>query len=143
MSDLDEDKTWRPRPRASGEEGDEAELPLPVGWLVVVSGPGKGSVATLETGVNILGRSPESQVPLDFGDRHISRDDHMRISYNRKTRRFRVLPGKGTETWVRGDELVDEPRDLAHGEQITIGDTVLRFVAFCDDTFDWLESDPA
>jgi hypothetical protein len=145
----DEDKTWRPgraRPGAGKDEGaepDDADVPLPVGWLVVVEGPGVGNVAILETGVNILGRSAESQVPLDFGDRHISREDHVRVSYNRKTRRFRIVPGKGTETWIRGNELVDEARDLAHGDLITIGTTVLRFIPFCDERFDWLETDPA
>ena len=43
---------------------DDAEVPdpmrdPPVGWLVVVRGPGKGSVLTLGTGMNVIGRGPD------------------------------------------------------------------------------------
>lgn len=123
------------------EEMDELGV-LPVGFLVVVDGPGLGHVAILQTGVNILGRSPDEQIPLDFGDQQISREDHVRFSYNRKTRLFRILPGKGPETWLK-DELVDEGRTLQRGDLITVGATVLRFVPFCDEDFDWSEDEPA
>jgi hypothetical protein len=128
----------RRRPGDEELEDEEEERPLPCGWLVIVSGPGTGHVASIENGMNIVGRGREAQIRIDFGDTGISREDHVRFSYDDSSREFHVIPGKGPITRLRG-ELVKEPRLLSRGDLVTIGGTQLRFVPFCDESFDWAE----
>ena len=54
----------------------------PVGWLVVVRGPGQGHVVTMGNGSNSLGRDPGERVCVDFGDETISRSGHAIITYD-------------------------------------------------------------
>lgn len=130
-------QTRRARRKLVEDEVDE-DLILPVGWLVIVEGPGLGQVATIEAGTNVIGRGKGSHILLDYGDDTISKSDHARIIYLRASRQFSVLPGKGRDTLFKGDDLVDRA-DLARGDLIKIGRTVLRFVPFCDEAFTWEE----
>lgn len=130
----DQDKTVR-YGKPSNVPGAEAR-PLPVGWLVVVKGPGEGHAATIQAGNNSIGRSPDSDIVLDFGDRQIAREKHVRVIYNRVARTFHLAPGEGPETWLKG-ELIMQPEKLERGDLVTVGGTVLRFAPFCDETFDW------
>ncbi len=152
-NDVDpNDETVRARPRKSDETvrlgrgkrvqgGMEDAGVLPAGWLVVVEGPGVGHVATIQTGTNVLGRGPTSHIVLDLGDDQIAREDHVRLVYNRLARTFHVAPGRGPETWLKGS-LVMQAERLERGDLVTVGATVLRFVPFCDDSFDWTSENP-
>ena len=51
---------------------------FPVGWLVVVDGPGRGAAFTIFDGVTQIGRGPSQAVRLDFGDNSISRGKSCR-----------------------------------------------------------------
>lgn len=125
-----------PVPRPYGRARDPMADP-PVGWLVIVAGPGKGHVATLGSGHNAVGRDRTARVPLDYGDQAISRTSHCTITYEPRGRTFHVAPGGGTNLTYVDDEPVLGPRDLKPLAQVQLGDTVLRFVPLCGPEFSW------
>ena len=123
---------------------DDADDPMadpPVGWLVVVGGPGKGRVLTLGSGMNAIGRSEESRVRLDFGDDNVSRRNHARLIYEPRQRRWLLNHGDGTNlTYLNGDVVVGIA-EIESGAEIQLGDTTMRFQAFCSREFDWQDVD--
>ena len=125
---------------ASALEEDPMSDP-PVGWLVVVRGPGKGRALTLGNGMNPIGRSAESRVRLDFGDDNISRANHARLVYEPRQRRWLLSHGDGTNLTYLNGELVMATVELQSGAQIQLGETTLRFQAFCSQDFDWPDVD--
>ena len=125
-----------PSPRPRRPARDPMADP-PVGWLVIVKGPGKGHVATLGLGHNAVGRDRAARVPLDYGDKAISRTSHCTITYEPRGRTFHVAPGGGTNLTYVDDEPVLGPRDLKPLAQVQLGDTVLRFVPLCGPEFSW------
>lgn len=131
------------RPPAA-EDRPAAKDPMadpPVGWLVVVRGPGKGRVLTLGNGLNPIGRSAESRVRLDFGDDNISRANHARLVYEPRQRRWLLNHGDGTNLTYLNGELVMSAVELQSGAEIQLGETSLRFQAFCSQEFDWPDVD--
>ena len=114
-----------------------------VGWLVVVAGPGAGAALRLGSGQNSLGRGQEARVKLDFGDSQISRSTHAVLTYDPKGNRFYIQQGTGTNlTYLDGNPVL-APTPLPSGSEIVLGETTLRFVAFCDDSFNWSDRSPA
>ena len=109
----------------------------PVGWLVVVEGPGKGRVATLGVGRNFIGRDKSQRVSLDYGDDTISRGKQVVIAYDGLNRKFWVGPGDGTNLTYVGDEPVLAQRELAPSTHLRMGSTVLLFVPLCGAEFSW------
>ncbi len=108
-----------------------------VGWLVIVDGPGRGVSIELGYGMNIVGRGGKNRIVLDFGDDRISEDDHFRIAYDAKNRKFHLLPGRGTNLlYIAGDPLLS-PQLLTSATDFKVGDTSLRFVALCGPDWDW------
>ncbi len=140
---------WRrsPTPRQGSEPSaataahDSMDDPV-VGWLVVVDGPGAGSSLRLGSGQNSLGRSQEARVKLDFGDSQISRSTHAVVAYDPKGNRFYLQPGTGTNlTYLNGNPVL-APTPLPSGSEILLGETTLRFVALCGDSFNWTDRKP-
>ena len=113
-----------------------------VGWLVVVDGPGAGSSLRLGSGQNTLGRGQEARVKLDFGDSQISRAIHAVVAYDPKGNRFYVQQGMGTNLTYLNGKPVLAPTPLSSGSEILLGVTTLRFVALCDDSFNWTDRNP-
>ena len=111
-----------------------------VGWLVVVDGPGKGSAVQIGNGQNTIGRE-DARIRLDFGDPQISRTDHAAISYDPKANQFYIHQAKGRNLVYLEGSPVLLPSLLQNGSTISIGGTTLRFVAFCDDKFQWGDLD--
>ncbi|MEM1140769.1 MAG: FHA domain-containing protein [Pseudomonadota bacterium] len=112
-----------------------------VGWLVVVAGPGKGAFRPIGYGQNSIGRSPSQRICLDFGDTTVAREVHAMLTYEHKSRRFFIAPGTSANlTYVDGDEPVLAPREVASGAEISVGETMVRLVAFCGPGFDWQDS---
>ena len=131
----------RPGEHPSDQEaGDPMDDP-PVGWLVVVEGPGKGAVVTLGMGVNTIGRDRSERVSLDFGDTMISRTNHGTITYDPRGRKFYLQHGGGKNLTYVEEEPVLTPRELAPFTQVQLGDTVLRFVPLCGAEFSWDDDD--
>lgn len=112
---------------------------LPVGWLVVTHGPGRGKLAPLFFGWNRIGRSPElrNQVVLNYGDDGISSEDHAAIVYDETSHTFHLAHRQGLNgTYVNGG-LVLSPTAIDHGHSIRISQTTLRFVRLCGADFSW------
>ena len=112
-----------------------------VGWLVVVNGPGLGCSVRLGNGQNSIGRGETSRVRLNFGDRKISRNDHAVLTYDPRGNRFYIQQGKGVNLVYLDESPVLAPTPLPPGSRIVLGDTTLRFVAFCDDEFRWSDQE--
>ena len=121
--------------------GDDPMADPPVGWLVVVGGPGKGHVLTLGSGMNAIGRSAESRVRLDFGDDNVSRRNHARLIYEPRQRRWLLSHGDGTNLTYLNGEVVVGVAEIQAGAEIQLGDTTMRFQPFCSEEFDWQDLD--
>ncbi len=109
----------------------------PVGWLVVIDGPGQGNVVTLGNGVNSIGRDSAERLSLDFGDEMISRSDHANITYDPRGKKFYIKHGGGTNLIYVNDQPVLSPQELPPHTHIMIGNTTLRFVPLSGKHFDW------
>ncbi|MGK7752040.1 MULTISPECIES: FHA domain-containing protein [unclassified Roseovarius] len=110
---------------------------FPVGWLIVVDGPGRGSAFTLFQGVSTIGRGEDQTVRLDFGDNSISRAGHASIAYDARQKGFFIGHGGKANIVRRNDRPVLSTEELAAGDTITIGETSLRFVPLCCQEFSW------
>lgn len=110
---------------------------FPVGWLVIVAGPGRGQAFTLSPGVSHIGRGEDQAIRLDFGDTAISRSNHAAVAYDPETGSFYLGHG-GKANMVRlNNRPVLSTEPMTHGAMIRIGETTLRFAAFCDGDFNW------
>jgi hypothetical protein len=139
----DQTRVFRPtvpssRELPSSSSEDFHKDPL-VGWLVVVSGPGKGVSLELGYGVNSIGRDDEQRVCLDFGDEEISRKSHASVVYDQKSRRFFLQHGDGINLTYLNEEPVLQPIELKGREIIAIGKTQLIFISLCGPEFEWTE----
>jgi len=111
-----------------------------VGWLVVIKGRGCGHSAPLGYGRNSIGRASSERVSLDFGDENISRTHHAAVTYDPRGRKFYISHGDSNNLTYLGDRPVLNAEVLEPLADIGIGETVLRFVPFCGEDFDWQES---
>ena len=111
----------------------------PVGWLVVVQGPGKGNAMTIGNGSNSIGRDPDERICINFGDEMISRQGHSTITYDPRGKTFYIQHGAGKNlTYLEGNPVLS-PTELAGFSRIMIGNTLLLFVPLCCERFDWEE----
>jgi len=120
-------------PRATGP------AQFPVGWIVVVDGPGRGAAFTLGAGVSSIGRDEDQVIQLDFGDTAISRHMHAAIAYDPETRGFFLGQGGKSNIVRLNGRPVLSTEDLKDGDVIRIGETTLKLVAFCGRHFDWAD----
>lgn len=110
---------------------------LPVGWLVVIEGPGLGAQITLTEGVARIGRGADQDVRLDFGDEKIAQDTHASIVFDEENSAFFVGPG-GKSNMVRlNNKPILGTEAVQHGDRIRLGKTTLALVALCDENFSW------
>ncbi len=107
-----------------------------VGWLVCTSGINFGKCYSLFSGKNFIGRSPQHDVYLQ-GDNAVSRDIHAIVTFEPRHSQFYAQPGDSHALFYVNDEVVLGTIKLNDRDQITLGNTVLRFVPFCDDRFSW------
>ncbi|MBO9398198.1 FHA domain-containing protein [Shimia sp. R9_2] len=125
----------------SREAAPAVQAQFPVGWLVVVDGPGRGASFALFDGLTQIGRGEGQTVRLDFGDNTISRENHAAIAFDGEQRRFFFGHG-GKANLVRlNGRPVLSTEDLATNSVIRIGETTLRFVALCGEEFSWVAQD--
>lgn len=111
-----------------------------VGWLVVISGSGRGRSRPIFNQYNSVGREKSNRIPLDFGDETISRHKHATIAYDDRSRTFYISHGGESENLVRvNGKVVLTPIELTAGDRIEIGHTTLVFVPLCGPNFDWSE----
>lgn len=126
-----------PFARERDRAGPPAYAEFPVGWLAVTRGPGRGATFTLHAGVSTIGRGADQTVQLDFGDTAISREQHAAIAYDPEDHSFYVGHG-GKANLVRlNNRPVLATEVLKSGDSLRIGETELRFIALCDQSFAW------
>ncbi len=114
---------------------------FPVGWIVVVEGPGRGESFALFAGMSQIGRGDDQAVQLDFGDNSISRTNHAAIVYDPETYEFTLGHGGKSNIVRLNDKPLISNELLKTGDVMRIGETVLRFVALCDENFNWDDND--
>lgn len=110
---------------------------FPVGWLVVVEGPGIGHSFSIFTGASMIGRGDDQMIKLDFGDNSISRQNHAAIAYDEEQNKFYIGHGGKSNIIRRNARPVLSTEELHHADLIRIGETTLRFVALCGSDFKW------
>ena len=126
-------------PKATVAQSGRAKFP--VGWIVIVDGPGRGESFSLTAGMSQIGRGDDQAVQLNFGDTSISRTNHAAIAYDPENHKF-LLGHGGKSNIVRlNDKPVLSTEDLNDADIIRIGETTLRFVALCNDKFNWANTD--
>ena len=109
----------------------------PVGWLVVIKGPGQGRFVAIGNGSNSVGRDEDDRIRIDFGDETISRRGHSTNTYDPRGKKFYLQHGSGKNlTYLEGNPVL-APTELAGFSRIAIGNTELLFVPLCCDQFDW------
>jgi Inner membrane component of T3SS, cytoplasmic domain len=118
------------------EPRDYMDNPV-VGWLVIVTGPGRGRSFELRYGRNRIGRDDGQDVSLNFGDEQISRASHAVLSFDPEATRFFIEPGEGSNLTYLNDRAVIGAEPIASGDSIRCGTTCLAFVAFCGPDFNW------
>lgn len=119
---------------------DETVADPVVGWLVIVKGPGRGKALALGYGFHTIGRDPGQRVRLDFGDLQISRQNHAKLLYDARARRFSMTLAEGINpTYIRGEALL-APTEIKSGDRILMGETELLFVALCGESFEWSDN---
>ncbi len=122
----------------------EEELDPVVGWLVVTKGPGLGRSVNIGAGMNIVGRESGCRVSLPYGDMTISGDDHLRIVYDDVSRSFLVVPGSGKNITRLNGQVVTATLPLPSHSTLELSKkTTVRFVAFCNEDFDWGDIAPS
>lgn len=121
--------------------GSTQMVHCPVGFLVIVDGPGYGTAFSLSSGLSTLGRGEDQTIVLDFGDVSISRDNHASIAYDDEDNRVLIgHGGKSNLVRLNGSPLVSAAA-LSDGDTIRIGKTTLRFVALCGPDFSWSDAE--
>jgi hypothetical protein len=141
-SSLDDNATrlYRPIDTEPGQVSSAGVSQGPVvAWLVVVKGPGLGSSLNLTYGLNSVGRGGDQAVRLDFGDDQISRSTHFNVAYDGINRKFYLQHGGAQNLTYLNKEPVLAPVELSSMDEISAGNSVLRFVPFCGENFDWEE----
>lgn len=118
-----------------------AQAQFPCGWLVIVGGPGRGASFALHPGMSQIGRSADQTIALDFGDRAVSRERHAVVAYDPELGKFFVGHGGKSNIIRLNDRPVLSTEEMNHGDTLSIGETKLRFAAFCDQSFSWSEGD--
>jgi hypothetical protein len=126
-----------PEPATAETSSDGGEMDPVVGWMVVLSGPGRGNSRRLGYGQNSVGRDKGERVSLDFGDASISRSKHCFILYEPRKRQFYLRPGDGANLTYHNGELLADSKSLSPSDIIEVGSTKLRFVPLCGPEFDW------
>ena len=122
---------------APSTDGVKSTEPV-VGWLVVLSGPGKGNHRAVYNGSNTIGRGANQRISIDFGDDTISSEQQAFLVYDGKKRQFQLVPNLGRPNLVHlNDSALLSNAELNAKDRITMGQTTLLFVPLCGPDFDW------
>jgi hypothetical protein len=114
---------------------------FPVGWVLVIKGPGRGHAFPLTSGMSSVGRGEDQTVQLNFGDAAISRTGHASIVYDEGARSFLLgQGGKSNIVRLNGKPVISNV-PLKDGDDIKIGETVLKLKTLCGPDFDWADTD--
>ena len=126
----------------SNGPGSSSDDPV-TGWLIVAAGPGKGQFVALGEQDNRVGRGGGENPPrisLDFGDKGIARNNSFILRYDPRKRRFKLLPGGGTNIVYLNEKSLDTPALIDIMDVIEVSETQLLFMPLCSSHFDWSDT---
>lgn len=109
------------------------------GFLVIISGPERGSILMLRYGNNVIGYDASQRLSLDQEDKPESHESLCLVTYDRVTRKFYLQPGEGNNPTCLEGQPVLAGTELVAGNHIRVGETELRFIPLCGKDFDWKE----
>ena len=109
------------------------------GWLVCINGPDKGKDFCVITEKTLIGRSGNKSYKVELSDEKISRNSAVAvIAYLQDSSSFMISPVPGGNLLIGlNDKVIYGPVALNDNDRIRIGDTVLVFMSFCNQNFDW------
>lgn len=117
---------------------DDLQSDPVVGWLVVLSGPGRGQYRAIFSGSNTIGRSSGQRIPINFGDDAISSEKQAFLVYDGRKRQYQLVPNLERPNLVHlNDSALLANGELNPHDKITMGNTTLLFVPLCGADFDW------
>lgn len=115
---------------------DLGEHRLCVGWLVVWNGPGRGISHVIQPGSNSIGRA-KADIVLNHGDKGISSEGKLSVEYEPRTNTFAFVNRGSKNVPLCNGAPVHTSHSLNDGDVMTIGDTELMFVPFCNASRRW------
>lgn len=127
-------------PEAAGglvSDAADTNSHLTAGWLVITSENGRGRSFPVKIGRNNLGRGADNAISVQIGDTSISKDNHVTVAADPKTKRFFAIPGDSTNFAYLNDEPLLEPKELEDKAILQIGATVFTFVQFAGNYIAW------
>lgn len=107
-----------------------------VGWLVCTKGLDYGRHFPLYAGFNRIGR--ESKHDIILTDIQVTEEEHCSVVYEKKKNVFYLAPKKGRNVYL-GEELAQRTQKIQNGQLITLGETRLELVVFCEGEKKWIE----
>lgn len=107
-----------------------------LGWLICVQGGKQGKDFRLTQETTYIGRAASNDVCLDF-DEAISRDTAITITYIKQSRVFRLNAEQSKNPVLVNQSPVLTELYLRDRDVISIGNTQLKLVCFCDASFAW------
>ena len=107
-----------------------------VGWLVCVEGNHFGDDFKLKAGRNFIGRTGSMDISLS-GDQSVSREQHCAVLYDPRNNIFLVQPGSSKELSYLNDSIILNPVELKPYDCISVGESKLLFIPFCNEKFAW------
>ncbi|MEM7731941.1 MAG: FHA domain-containing protein [Pseudomonadota bacterium] len=116
-------------------------LEFPVGWIVIMKGPGRGTAFVLQNPVSSIGRGADQTITLNFGDDTISRQNHAAVAYDDHMNAcFLGFGGKANLVRLNGRPVLGTEQ-LTHGDVIRVGQTDLKFIGLCGPDFSWQDDE--
>lgn len=107
-----------------------------VGWLVCVEGKEKGKDFRLYGKINTVGRNETMDVCIK-GDPGITREVHVRVSYDPRHNNFYLIPANSSNNTYLNDSPVYVPTEMHAYDILELGETKLVFVPLCNQNFSW------
>jgi len=106
------------------------------GWLVCIEGLNAGRDYQIRDGKNFVGSSSCMDIQI-LGDRKIEKKNHMVIAYDSRDKATTILPGESQGMVYWQGHAIFNPKELSANDRIEIGESVFKFIPFCDGDFDW------
>jgi hypothetical protein len=106
------------------------------GWLVCAEGSSKGQSFPIHAGRNYIGSGADMDVSL-AGDDRVERHRHCILNYDAEKHEAVMSAGEGRGLTYLDGNLLIEPKPIEAETEITLGDSKLRYKAFCNPEFNW------
>lgn len=105
-----------------------------VGWLVGLSGSGRGESHAVRMGRNVIGRDRRSDIVVNDDQ---ASSHHADLVFRPEERRFILMDHNSTNGTYVNEHEIEPRRDLAGKDIIRIGSHRFLFMPLCHDGFHW------